>query len=155
MTVTPDERKAVGDAWGRLAGAVVDACKSHHECHCGSTREKPVAPGQRVTISKAPCVRSGGVQKYEAIVFLPATAATTPTIPLAISEMHLLEAGQPMAPQPLGGNLAPDHLMPNQGDRIKVGVEAVSPPGLYVGHVCQATGAPPNVPVIIFIDGLD
>ena len=158
MTLTPDERKTVGDAWGKLAGVVVDACKSHHECHCDTTPTKPILPGMprettRVTISKTPCIHSAGPHNYEAMVAVPPTTAT---MSLAVSEMHELDAGKAMSTVPVGAAPEPSQLPASaQSARIKVGVEAVTPPGLYVGHVGPATGAQPQVPVIIFIDGLD
>jgi hypothetical protein len=70
--------------------------------------------------------------------------------------MHQLGAGKAMSTVPVGAAPEPDVVQAStHSARIKVGVEAVTPPGLYVGHVGPSTGAQPQVPVIIFIDGMD
>jgi hypothetical protein len=158
VTLSAEDRKAVGDAWGRLAGVAVDACKSHHECHCAPADASIVAKrtereAHRFSVDKAKCAPSGGGEKYETRVAFPATTAT---ISLAVSQMHLLDAGKPMSTVAVGAGPNPDQVQASAyGSSVTVAVEAVTPPGLYVGRVGAATGGPPEVPVVIFIDGLD
>ena len=155
MSLSPDERRAVGDAWGALAGVVVDACKSHHECHCAPThveaRRLPREPTE-MTVHKTRCVPSAAPEKWKTTL---AMAATTTDEYLTVLDMHLLPAGKPMSTVAVGAAPEPDHVAPStHASRVTVGVEQITPPGLYVGHV-GVTNTPTSIPVIIFIDGMD
>jgi hypothetical protein len=156
MTLTPEGRRAVGDAWGRLAGVVVDACKSHHECHCAevAAQEKHAQrEANSINVDKTKCVSSAGETKYETTI---AIAPSTTDLYLAVAHMNLLAPGKAVAATSIGASPEPDHVVASQQtSRVKVLVEAVTPPGLYIGHVGPPNGGDPRMPVLIFVDGMD
>jgi hypothetical protein len=158
VTLTPDERRAVGDAWGRLAGVVVDACKSHHECHCGDPaahvlKREQTREATELKVSPHKCVRSTGKTTFETVV---AVSSGGTDLYLAVSAMNLLSAGKPMATNAIGASPEPDHITPlTNSERVTVKVEAITPPGLYVGRLGPNTGGDPQIPILLFVDGMD
>ena len=157
MTLTPDDRKAIGDAFGALAGAAVDACKSHHDCHCervtDSTSSSPrIGPNEatNVTVTNVQrCDDSGTGDTHSIYVEYPATTITTLAFPL----LHYVEPGRAISASATNSDMDITQT-PAATTKIKVQLPAGAEPGLYMGRLLPANGGLPDVPVLIFVDGM-
>jgi len=156
------DAKRVGDAWGRLAGLVVDACKSHHESHTivaakGDERD----PGQRertgsdndeldgfILTENQRCKPSWTAKKGEVELLIDVPGQ----LDLQPPRMRLLRAGENMSNAVYDGVPVPHHFSAAAQERVHVSIDPMLSRGLYVGRLVPVGGSQPNIPVLIYID---
>ncbi len=162
--MSKNDNKAVGDAWGKLAGVFVDAALSHHNSHCcddethtgtdtssaKGERRRPNPIGEIVDIfvsAQLGCRPSWTGTKGEVIVKF-----TAPN-PMSLGgvQMHAVRAGENMGTAVHDGVPSPLQMQPGDNEVI-VALDPYLPRAMYLGRMRPSTGAQPDKPVVIYID---
>lgn len=157
MGLSPEKNKAIGDAWGALAGQVVDACKSHHASHVDGVDVGPIVMARRnpnaelteVTLTKDQrCDDSWTTNSEEVIIDYPGSPNV---VTLAAPQVRRVDAGEPMQAGVLDTYAQPNQV-PTTGVRVKVTL-APKPPGrgLFSGRLRDALGSGADIPVLIYV----
>jgi hypothetical protein len=146
------DAKRVGDAWGRLAGLAVDACKSHHESHTiVAPKDEKGDPGHReptgedndeligfILSTTQRCKQSWTNKKgeVELLIDVPGPLELMPP------QMRLLPAGANMSNAVTDGIPLPQQFSANAigRQRVHVSIPPTLPRGLYVGRLVPTTG---------------
>ena len=151
---TPQQRKKIGDAFGQLAGAVIDACPSDVMLALFK-KVIPIIEKELTSIvvtKDQSCGVSTTGGKNEVKVDYPAPASTFAPMSVVAPPAHKLDAGQPISTAATNCQVNPTSA-PGPTP-MTVSIAATSGKGLYIGRICPANGGQPDVPVFIFVDGL-
>ena len=151
---TAQERKAIGDAFGQLAGAVINACPSDFLLALFK-KVVPLVESELtdITVTKdQTCGASTTASKTEGTINYPAPASTFAPWSVIAPPMHLLEPGHEISTSATNCQVNPTSMA--GPTPVTVSIAASAGRGLYIGRVCPANGGQPDVPVFIFIDGL-
>ena len=160
---TPEEAKAIGDAWGVPAGLFVDAALSHHASHCCEDKDAVIAQKRddgrhdptgelaAVTVTeKLGCEPSWTDTKGAVKVMYYAPGA----MGLAGVATHYVKAGSAMDLAVTDAVASPSQVAPGANEII-VAVDQSSEPGLYVGKLqAAASTGGPTADVLIYLDNV-
>jgi len=153
--------------WGKLAGLLVDAALSHHASHCekntgtrpifvvtqqgqeGQQQRVPEQVDSVVVTKRLGCTPSWTGTAGE--VMVPYSVANP--VELGVVAMYELRAGENLATASHQALPAPHSL--TAGDHeIVVTMPTALARGLYLGRLRASTGAGPDLPVVIYLDGV-